>query len=190
MANIGWAAKLCASRSKPAHCWCRAVRLAGMNKRTALRAVIETAVGTGMASSIGAGVAMTTGRTAVVADGGSLLMNPAGLITAGSATDFPLMHAVLNDGAYASTGGQPMPSQRTDFTSLAAAAGYREVAAFDTIDGCTAGMRSALSGSGGPEFIHRDLATRTSRSLRGSTTGWGWHARRFSPYLRTSDAAR
>lgn len=61
----------------------------------------------GLVSSIGVGIALSSGRSTVVVDGdGSLLMNPAGLITAGSMPHLPLLHVVMDDARYASTGGR------------------------------------------------------------------------------------
>ncbi|MFB7664843.1 thiamine pyrophosphate-dependent enzyme [Kitasatospora sp. NPDC056138] len=83
----------------------------------------------GLAASIGIGIAQATRRTTVVVDGdGSLLMNPVGLVTAGALPDLPLLHIVLDDGRYASTGGQFVPSRRADLGAWAAACGYPKVA--------------------------------------------------------------
>ncbi len=80
----------------------------------------------GLASSIGVGVACQSGRTTVVVDGdGSLMMNPSGLLLAGAMHRLKLVHVLLDDGQYASTGGQPVPSGHADMCAWAAASGYR-----------------------------------------------------------------
>ena len=80
----------------------------------------------GLALSVGLGIALACRRTTLVVDGdGSLLMNPAGLITAGALKDVPLVHLVLDDGAYDSTGGQRSSAGTVDSAAWARAAGYR-----------------------------------------------------------------
>ncbi|CAM3749640.1 thiamine pyrophosphate-dependent enzyme [Kibdelosporangium persicum] len=81
----------------------------------------------GLASSIGIGIAQQTNRPTVVVDGdGSALMNPVGLFTAGAQESLPLVHIVLDDGRYDSTGGQVVPN-RPDFCALAWVCGYGRV---------------------------------------------------------------
>ncbi len=78
----------------------------------------------GLALALGIGVAMSSGRTTIVVDGdGSLLMNPAALLATGAAPELPVIHIVLDDGVYASTGGQPTPGERADLAGLATASG-------------------------------------------------------------------
>ncbi|MFD9305174.1 thiamine pyrophosphate-dependent enzyme [Streptomyces sp. NPDC060048] len=89
----------------------------------------------GLALSIGTGFALSARRTTLVVDGdGSLLMNPVGLIAAGAATDLPLIHAVLDDGRYDSTGGQPTPGHTTDLSAWARACGIRDTHVFTEED--------------------------------------------------------
>lgn len=84
----------------------------------------------GLALPVGIGIALASGRTTLVLDGdGSLLMNPAGLLTLGQDPDLPVLHVVLDDGVYASTGGQPSPGGHVDLLALVRAAG---VPAYET----------------------------------------------------------
>src|SRR5260363_186197 len=104
------------------------IRMAGMNKTVAIQQIILATTNqpiiftTGyscriaahlrhrpnhfyMTGSMGLAVALATGLPTVVVDGdGSLLMNPASLIVAGAIPDLSLLHVVLDDGVYASTG--------------------------------------------------------------------------------------
>ncbi|MET8629448.1 thiamine pyrophosphate-dependent enzyme [Kitasatospora sp. NPDC004669] len=99
----------------------------------------------GLAASIATGIALATGRTAVAVDGdGSLLMNPTTLVTAGALHELPLVHLVLDDASYASTGGQRTPAAATDFTAWARACGYPSVARTDRPDELAALLREAL----------------------------------------------
>ncbi|SEM34745.1 thiamine pyrophosphate-dependent enzyme [Streptacidiphilus jiangxiensis] len=109
----------------------------------------------GLAASFGIGVALGTGRTAVVVDGdGSLTMNPVGLLVAGSLPELPLIHVVLDDGEYASTGGQRVPSARVDLGSWARDAGYRRSLFAVEADEFEAILRAEAADCRGPVFIH------------------------------------
>lgn len=83
----------------------------------------------GLASSIGVGIAATTGREVVVVDGdGSALMGLNGLLLHEDVEPpVQLVHVVLDDGEYDSTGGQPGPLSVRRLPDLARAAGYGEV---------------------------------------------------------------
>lgn len=111
----------------------------------------------GLAADIGIGVALSSDQHVVVVDGdGSLLMNPGCLLTAGAMRDLRLVHVVLDDGRYASTGGQEVPRGRVDFGELAAVAGY--AVARSVTD--PADLRAALTDGltrAAPTFIHCSL---------------------------------
>lgn len=83
----------------------------------------------GLASSFGAGIAAQAGRRTVVVDGdGSFLMGVSGLLLRDDLAGADhLVHVVLNDGEYDSTGGQPGPVSARRISALAQAAGYAEV---------------------------------------------------------------
>jgi len=108
----------------------------------------------GLALPLGMGVALATRRPAVVLDGdGSVLMNPAGMLTAAVVPDLPLVHLVLDDGAYTSTGGQPTGSAAVDLVGLAAGSGYRHTRQVQDADGLGEAVREALDGCSAPWFI-------------------------------------
>jgi thiamine pyrophosphate-dependent acetolactate synthase large subunit-like protein len=190
-----------------------------MNKTTAIRAIIEATAeqpvifttgyasriahaiadrpnhfymtgSMGLASSIGIGVALSTKRTTVVVDGdGSLLMNPVGLIAAGALPDLPLLHIVLDDGSYASTGGQCVPSHRTDLGALAAACGYsrvresRHAAEFAVI------VQEEIARCAAPVFLRCTLSAQDDPVGRRINADLGVHARRFGDHVRATSAA-
>ncbi|MFE9429172.1 thiamine pyrophosphate-dependent enzyme [Kitasatospora sp. NPDC006697] len=108
----------------------------------------------GLALTVGAGVALSARRPVLVLDGdGSLLMNPGGLICAGGMVDLPLIHVVLDDGCYDSTGGQRSPAPQVDLVGWAVAAGWRSVRTVDTLDGLTAALGLVYRELAGPAFI-------------------------------------
>ena len=138
----------------------------------------------GLASSIGIGVALATRRTTVVVDGdGSLLMNLVGLITAGAIDELPLVHIVLDDGMYASTGGQRTPSRRTDLGGLAAAAGYAGVWDVNSGEDFAALVRSAIVDRSAPVFIRCSLNEPDEPISGRIDYELSLHARRFSEQL-------
>jgi len=81
----------------------------------------------GLALSIGLGVALAQPhRRVVVIDGdGNLLMSLGALVTTGHMAPANLMHIVVDNQQYASTGGQASVSGTAQMTRLALAAGYR-----------------------------------------------------------------
>ncbi len=81
----------------------------------------------GHASQIALGLALSDpSRPVWVLDGdGAVIMHMGSLAVIGEHAPANLRHVVLNNHVHDSVGGQPTPSQRTDFAELALAAGYR-----------------------------------------------------------------
>ena len=81
----------------------------------------------GLASSIGLGIALTRpARRVVVLDGdGNVLMNLGTLATIAALAPRNLLHLCFDNGAHASTGGQPTISRRVALEEIARTAGYR-----------------------------------------------------------------
>ncbi|UKY54139.1 thiamine pyrophosphate-dependent enzyme [Streptomyces inhibens] len=139
----------------------------------------------GLALPLGTGVALATGRTTVVVDGdGSLLMNPAGLLAAGAAKTLPLIHIVLDDGRYDSTGGQPTPGDSADLTAWARACGFSRARSVADRGELSKVLKAAVTGCSAPVFLHctvePDAAPppRVTENLAGITDS-------FSAALRT-----
>jgi thiamine pyrophosphate-dependent acetolactate synthase large subunit-like protein len=79
----------------------------------------------GQVASIALGLAMTRLERVVALDGdGNLLMGFGGLAMVGGLRPPNLYQIVLDNGCYATTGGQPALSQKVDLAASAAAAGY------------------------------------------------------------------
>ena len=85
-----------------------------------------------MGFALGIGLGLTRGapkRPVVVIDGdGALIMRLGSLATVGHLSPPGLVHFVLDNGAYASTGGQATVSSNVDFAAVALACGYRKAA--------------------------------------------------------------
>ena len=139
----------------------------------------------GLASSIGIGVAQETGLTTVVVDGdGSVLMNPVGLLTAGSLDSLPLVHVVLDDARYASTGGQAAPCPRTDLLALALACGYPRVREVGDVAALTAVLRTELAACQAPVLVRCVLRGEDPPVSARVDGELGWYANRFGNHVR------
>ncbi|MBR4188747.1 MAG: phosphonopyruvate decarboxylase [Kiritimatiellae bacterium] len=123
----------------------------------------------GHASSVALGIAMAKpDRPVVVLDGDCAAMMHLGAMTMASKTRVPnLLHAVLNNGAHESVGGQPSAGHLVDFTKIAEACGYRTVGrpatTKDELVSALAALRaSAADPDGRPAFldirIHKGLS--------------------------------
>jgi phosphonopyruvate decarboxylase len=79
----------------------------------------------GQVASIALGLAMTRLERVVALDGdGNLLMGFGGLAMIGGVKPANLYHLVLDNGSYATTGGQPALSRQVDLALAAVGAGY------------------------------------------------------------------
>ena len=110
----------------------------------------------GKGSSVGLGLALAQpNRKVMILDGdGSLLMNLGSLVTLSNKSPKNLYHFLFNNNVYAVTGGQPIPgADKTDWDSMAQAAGYAHVFAFDNLEDFTNGIDEVLAAEG-PVFIH------------------------------------
>jgi thiamine pyrophosphate-dependent acetolactate synthase large subunit-like protein len=110
----------------------------------------------GLASAIALGVALNRDPAApatVVFDGdGNLLMNLGILPMVGSLAPRRFVHCVFDNEVYGSTGNQRSAAAGVRLDAVAAAAGYRTVAAAVSEDEVTRSVAAALA-SDGPHFI-------------------------------------
>jgi thiamine pyrophosphate-dependent acetolactate synthase large subunit-like protein len=108
----------------------------------------------GLAAAIGLGVALAQPeRRVVVLDGdGNLLMALGILAMIGAQKPANLVHVVLDNERYGSTGGQRSLSETVALDALALAAGYAHVRRVDEPDGLD-DAAVALLGARGPSFL-------------------------------------
>jgi thiamine pyrophosphate-dependent acetolactate synthase large subunit-like protein len=108
----------------------------------------------GLAASIGLGVALARPeRRVLVLDGdGNVLMNAGTLATIAAMAPANLLHVCFDNGAHASTGGQPTISDRVRLDELARAAGYRWTGRVETADALAAEAPAFLAREG-PGFL-------------------------------------
>lgn len=108
----------------------------------------------GMASSIGVGLALNINKPVIVVDGdGSLLMNPSNLFMAATLDTKNLIHIVLDNGSYDSTGGQPTIANDFNFEKIAKSIGYERAITVNKLNGFEAIIENELLDLNGPVLI-------------------------------------
>ena len=91
----------------------------------------------GIGSSFALGLSLAKPETKIILfDGdGSILMNLESLVTVGNKAPQNLYHFVLDNGVYATTGGQDTPGTNSaSYSQLARSAGYAAVFEFDELE--------------------------------------------------------
>ncbi len=137
----------------------------------------------GCSGPMGLGLSMNVKRPVVVLDGdGAALMKMGGMATIGAYGPGNLIHFILDNGTYDSTGGQPTVSNSVDFAALALACGYSCAVSCDDLDGFGEAARAALRG-GGPHLIHMRIAPGSKSGLGRPTVSPRRVARRFKEFL-------
>jgi len=108
----------------------------------------------GCAAAMGLGVALNMRNPVIILDGdGALLMKMSTLGTVGTFGPENLIHVVLDNGTYDSTGGQPTVSPGVDFAQAAVACGYANAFRCESLYGLKQSMDDALT-MAGPHLIH------------------------------------
>ena len=109
----------------------------------------------GKASSLALGIALARPKVKIIlfdADG-SLLMNLGSLVTIAGQGPENLCHFTMQNGVYATTGGQPIPNQQgVSLADMAKGAGYRAAYEFDDLEEFTTRVVEVL-GAPGPVFV-------------------------------------
>jgi phosphonopyruvate decarboxylase len=119
----------------------------------------------GCASAVGLGLALNTDRLIVVLDGdGAALMRMGNIATLGRYQPSNLMHVILDNGQYESTGGQASASAGVSFTAVARACGYRRSEHCFTAGELRSALQS-LKGQQGPNLIHVQVRPGTLAKL-------------------------
>ncbi|MBR7835034.1 hypothetical protein KDL01_17295 [Actinospica durhamensis] len=150
----------------------------------------------GLALSLGAGLALATGEMTLVLDGdGSVLMNPGGMLCLDAAGGLPLIHLVLDDGAYASTGGQRTNAGGVDLCGWAEAAGCRRTytvgdpQALRDLLRAEAGAPSVPPVASSPVFIRCLVEPDRAPAPPRVDDRLAEHARRFTEYVSARRSA-
>lgn len=145
----------------------------------------------GLALPLGVGVALTAKVPTVVVDGdGSVLMNPAGLLAAGQYPDLPLVQVVLDDGQYASTGGQQTGAESVDLEGWARSSGFRAVTTVQDTAELRKHMEVFLADCRSPAFLRCVLSSPDLPPPPRIEAPLGGHARRFGAYVTAAAGRR
>ena len=139
----------------------------------------------GCAAGMGLGTALSTTNPIVVFDGdGAALMKLGTLATVGSAGPEAanLIHVVLDNGTYDSTGGQPTTAPAVRFAQVGQACGYAGNWEADSLDGFSEALQGALA-QPGPHLIHMKIAPGSMKDLGRPTVKPPDVARRFREFL-------
>lgn len=137
----------------------------------------------GCAAGMGLGVALNTDKPIIVVDGdGALMMKMGTLATVGAYAPKNLVHLVLDNGTYDSTGGQPTVSAGVDFAACAVAAGYKRGVRVNDTPGFEQALAQALN-EDGPTLIHMKIAPGSLEKLGRPTVKPPEVARRFKSFL-------
>jgi phosphonopyruvate decarboxylase len=141
----------------------------------------------GCVSSLGLGMALAQPKRRIIAvDGdGALLMRLGALSTVGYERPPNLVHIVLDNGAYESTGGQTTLSGSVDLPAIAAACGYPRTREVTT----PAELRAALDdhANDGLSFIHARILSGVPDGLPRPKTTPEEVARRLERFLSRED---
>ncbi|MCQ4094960.1 phosphonopyruvate decarboxylase [Erwinia persicina] len=142
----------------------------------------------GYASSLALGIAMSApNRTVCVLDGdGALLMHAGNLATAGQSGCTNLIHIVLNNACYDSTGGQSCASAGVDFVQLAKSMGYRHAELCKDIPALLQAYQRHREGGSGPALLAIPLSSGSLSPLGRPTLAPREIARRLQKTLNES----
>ncbi|MEW2592234.1 phosphonopyruvate decarboxylase [Micromonospora aurantiaca] len=126
----------------------------------------------GCVASVGLGMALgAPDRPVVVLDGdGAALMRLEALVTVGARRPDRLVHVLLDNGAYESTGGQRTNAPTVDFSAIAKGCGYASVHDTDDPEESARFVRDALGGRG-PHFLRVGVAAGSDPGLGRPTLG-------------------
>ncbi|MBQ1023936.1 phosphonopyruvate decarboxylase [Micromonospora sp. C95] len=139
----------------------------------------------GHASAVAAGIALSRpDHRVVVIDGdGSALMHLGAMSTVGRISP-NLVHAVLDNGTYESTGGQATTAASTAFTEIATACGYRRAISVGTAEELRAAAR--VLQAPGSVLAHLRIAPRSpaAGSRASGSVSVDQLARRFAAHVQ------
>jgi len=127
----------------------------------------------GHTSAIALGVCLAQpDRPVLLLDGdGSALMHMGSMSTIGHCLPQNLIHVILDNEAYESTGNQDTTSRQMEFAQIARASGYPSACRLEEPDELREEMRQALS-QPGPHCIHVKLHRRNAPKAPRITTRW------------------
>jgi len=120
----------------------------------------------GYANALAHGLAQEKDRLIYVLDGdGATLMHLGNLATIGAYSPKNLVHIVLDNGTYDSTGGQATISQHINFIEMAKALGYKTTVQCKTQNDIALALSNNGQSQEGPVFIHIPILPGSRKNL-------------------------
>lgn len=121
----------------------------------------------GCASSVGLGICLARQeQSVIVLDGdGAALMRLEAMASIGHWAPPNLIHVILDNGTYDSTGGQTTIADSTSFAHVASGCGYQNTVTLADLKTFREELEVAVQGGGGPHLIHVRIRPGTSPSL-------------------------
>ncbi|XUY30464.1 phosphonopyruvate decarboxylase (plasmid) [Agrobacterium sp. rho-8.1] len=137
----------------------------------------------GGASAMGLGIALNVYNTVVVLDGdGAALMKLGNIATIGATSPKNLIHIVLDNEEYTSTGGQPSVSPFVNFGEIAVSCGYASAFTLDSLKGLEQALAHTLV-TDGPHLLHLKISADTPEGLPRPSIAPHEVAQRFRDFL-------
>lgn len=142
----------------------------------------------GYASALAQGVALHAPHRAVaIIDGdGAALMHPGNMATIGHLHSRNLIHLILNNGAYDSTGGQKTLADGVDFARLAHSLGYAHASYCHSIAQLAQAWQDARRHACGPALLVINIAAGSLGNLGRPTVAPEQIARRLQRHIKES----
>lgn len=109
---------------------------------------MEGSMGHAMAIGLGLALAMPDRKVWILDGDGAVLMHMGSMSTIGCHASPNLIHVILDNEVYESTGGQPTTSARTKFDLVARACGYRHVRTCTTLEDIKESLDEVSTASG------------------------------------------
>lgn len=141
----------------------------------------------GYANALAHGLALSTKQTVFVLDGdGAAIMHLGNFATIGAYGTQNLVHILLDNGTYDSTGGQPTVSTSIDFVALAKAAGYQTMESCQSIDEIPAAFEAFKQP--GPHLLHIRIQPGSMKNLGRPTITPDQVAQRLRTFLSEKES--
>ncbi|MEQ8194045.1 MAG: thiamine pyrophosphate-dependent enzyme [Rhodospirillales bacterium] len=128
----------------------------------------------GGCAAFGLGIALAQPKRKVMLfdSEGDIHMSMGMLSTIAEQAPANLYHFLIDNGMYATTGGQPVPNaDNVDYAGLAKASGYPKVASYDDIKNLKKDLPDILNGEG-PIFIHMKIVPEIQNEAIGARKPW------------------
>ncbi|WP_118988027.1 phosphonopyruvate decarboxylase [Photorhabdus sp. CRCIA-P01] len=142
----------------------------------------------GYASALAQGVALHAPHSTVtIIDGdGAVLMHPGNMATIGHLHSPNLIHLILNNGTYDSTGGQKTLADEVDFSRVAQGMGYAHAQYCLSLSALAQAYCDAKRNARGPVLLAINIATRSLGNLGRPTVTPEQIARRLQRQIKES----